>query len=97
MRYLNGVLTIIAICLVLITFAVTGIIPAANAKGPDKRSVMIPLNADGTITVKMAPGTITDVNIKEVGGRTNYGEIDVNIEEVDGSSVSRAVPVKISN
>jgi len=97
MKYLNGVLTIIAVCLILITFAVTGIIPAANAKDTKPSSVTLPVNADGTITVKLAPGTMQDVNIKEIGGHTTYGKVDVNIEEVDGSSVSRSVPVKIYN
>ncbi|MBL7732087.1 MAG: hypothetical protein JNM88_12975 [Chitinophagaceae bacterium] len=95
MKYLNGVLTLIAACLVLITFAVTGIIPSANAKGTDKKFVTVPLNADGTITVRMAPNSVTDINIKEVGGRSCYGELDVNIEEVDGNSFYNAVPVKI--
>lgn len=94
MKYLNGILTVIAICLVLITSAVTGIIPSASAKNNTPGTVTVPVNADGSITVKFAPNAVQDVNIREVGGRTTYGEIDVNIEEVDGSSFSRAVPVK---
>jgi len=97
MKYLNGVLTVIALCLVLLTFAVTGILPTANAKESHPRTVTVPLNADGSISVRMAPGTVQDVNIQEVGGRSTYGKIDVNIEEVDGSSISRSVPVKINN
>jgi len=97
MKYLNGVLTVIAVCLVLITFAVTGIIPAANAKDNPTRTVTVPLNADGSVNVRLAPGTVQDVNIQGVGGRSTYGKIDVNIEEVDGSSLNRALPVKIAN
>jgi len=97
MKYLNGVLSIIAVCLLLITCAITGIIPSANAKDNKTRTVTVPLNPDGSINVRLAPGTVQDVNIQEVGGRSTYGKIDVNIEEVDGSSVSRSVPVKINN
>lgn len=96
MKYLNAVLTVIAFCLVLITFAVTGIIPSANAKDGNPRTVVVPLNPDGSINVKFAPGSVQNVNIQEVGGRSTYGQLDVNIEEVDGSSVSRSVPVKIN-
>lgn len=97
MKYLNGVLTIIAACLVLLTAAVTGIIPTANAKNsPAARTLAVPVNPDGSITVRFAPNAIQDVNIKEVGGSSTYGKLNVNIEEVDGSSVSRSVPVKIS-
>jgi len=112
MKYLNGILTVIAACLVLITFAVTGIIPSAKAGEPPTRTVTLPLNPDGSVNVKWAPGTIQDVNIKEingssygkldvnikeVGGSSTYGKINVNIEEVDGSSISRSVPVKMAN
>jgi len=63
MKYLNGVLTVIAICLVLITFAITGVIPSANAKEPNYHSVNVPINTDGSITVKLAKGETMDVNI----------------------------------
>ncbi len=97
MKYLHAVLTIIAVCLIMITFAVTGIIPSANAEDKNPRTVSVPLNPDGSINVKFAPGTISDVNIKEVGGNSNYGKIDVNVAAVDGSSFSGSLPVKIAN
>lgn len=34
MKYLNAVLTVIAACLVMITLAITGLIPTASAKEP---------------------------------------------------------------
>lgn len=77
MKYLNGVLTVIAFCLVLITLAVTGLIPSANAEEIKPATVNVPLNADGSINVKLTSSNI----------------IDVNIEEVDGHSLDDAVPV----
>jgi hypothetical protein len=77
MKYLNAVLTVIATCLVLITLAVTGLIPTANAKETKSSTVTIPLNPDGSINVKLS----------------NQNIIDVNIEEVDGHSLDDAVPV----
>lgn len=112
MKYLNAVLTVIAVCLVLLTFTVTGIIPSANAGDRPARTVSLPTNPDGSVTVRLAPGQIQDVNIKEiggssygkldvnikeVGGSSTYGKLNVNIEAVDGSSINRSVPVKISN
>jgi hypothetical protein len=39
LSYLNGVLTVIATCLVLITLAVTGVIPKANAATPEALNI----------------------------------------------------------
>jgi len=77
MKYLNAVLTVIATCLVLITLAITGLIPTANAKETKSPTVTIPLNPDGSINVNLS----------------NQNIIDVNIEEVDGHSLDDAVPV----
>lgn len=96
MKYLNGVLTVIAVCLVFITFAITGIIPSANAKETKYHSVNIPVNPDGSITVKMAKGETMDVNIEEIGGSSFFGSsipvtakgtVDVSIEEVRGHNI----------
>jgi hypothetical protein len=74
MKYLHAVLTVIAVCLVLITFAVTGILPKANAREMNPRSVSVPVNADGSITVKFVKGETMDVNIEEVNGKSiNWG------------------------
>lgn len=94
MNYLSGVLTVIAVCLVLITFAVTGIIPSANAKETNPRTVTVPVNPDGSITVKMAKGETIDVNVNlaTVAGRDfNSSNIPVEIKNIYG------VPVEIRN
>ncbi len=80
-KYLNSVLTIIAICLILITFAITGIIPKANANSTSKQYVSLPVNSDGTINVRLKNNTV-DVNIESVNGYDIYG---------------RAVPVTTGN
>jgi hypothetical protein len=74
MKYLHAVLTVIAVCLVFITFAVTGVLPKANARETNPRSVSVPVNADGSITVKFVKGETMDVNIDEVNGKSiNWG------------------------
>lgn len=72
LKYLNGILTVIAICLVVIVLAVTGLIPKANAEGTDKKFVSVPLNSDGSINVKFV-GDDINVNIKSFpfGGSNN--------------------------
>lgn len=82
LTYLNGILTIIAVCLILITLAVTDLLPKANAAqgtgAGDKKYLSIPVNADGSINVKFA-GDVLDVNIKEVGGYSTYGTVPVKV------------------
>jgi hypothetical protein len=97
MKYLNGVLTVIASCLVLITFAVTGIIPSASAKDSPDKYISVPINPDGSITVRFAKGETMDVNIDEVGGTSQSGStIEVNIEEVRGRNVNFSpLPVSV--
>jgi hypothetical protein len=96
MKYLNAVLTVIAVCLVLITFAITGLIPSANAK-ENPRSISVPLNPDGSINVRLPKGETIDVNIDEIGGTSQSGRtLDINIDEIEGSSLSsKAFPVNI--
>jgi hypothetical protein len=105
MKYLNTVLTVIAVCLVLITFAVTGILPSAKAGETGPRFVSVPVNPDGSVTVKFLQGQTIDVNIDEINGSSVSGSklpiatssaIDVNIEEIDGRSVTfSSLPVKL--
>ena len=73
MKYLHAVLTVIAVCLVLITLAVTGVIPAANAREASPRFVSVPLNSDGSINVRIVKGQTMDVNIEEVNGSSIWG------------------------
>jgi biopolymer transport protein ExbD len=85
LKYLNVVLTVIAVCLVLITMAVTGVLPAANAKELPPRYVAVPVNADGTI----------NVNLTQMGGEDiRLRALPVNVKEVDGRPVrSNPLPV----
>lgn len=111
-KYLNVVLTIIAACLVLITGAVTGLLPTASAKGGPRndgafrnearndgslrdgalkegpRYVAVPLNADGSINVRLTGNTAMDVNISRVGGdEILHRELPVNINLIRGQDV----------
>jgi hypothetical protein len=108
MKYLHAVLTVIAICLVVITFAVTGLIPTANARETSPRFVSVPVNPDGSITVKFEKGQTMDVNIDAINGSglsgsklpiTGASIVDVNIEKVNGRSIgwggSGSLPVNI--
>ncbi|MBS1660761.1 MAG: hypothetical protein JST68_06895 [Bacteroidetes bacterium] len=82
-QYLNAVLTVIAVCLILITLAVTGLLPTASAKeGP--RYVSVPLNADGSINVRLTSGNRVDVNISQIRGEDIESRVlPINIKEVD--------------
>lgn len=107
MKYLNAVLTVMAVCLVLITCAVTGIIPAAHAKETNQRFVSVPVNPDGSINVKFVEGQTMDVNIDEINGSSLFesklpisdrNTIPVNLEKVNGYSASSTpIRVKIDN
>ncbi len=77
-KYLNAVLTVIAACLVLITLAVTGIIPSAKAGNANKQFTL-PLNPDGSINVKILHGA---------------EPVDININQVGGFNISSNVPVE---
>ena len=104
MKYLHAVLTVIAVCLVLITLAVTGVIPAANAREANPRFVSVPVNTDGSINVRFVKGQTMDVNIEEVNGSSVWGSslpvtsnsaFDVNIKTISGSGVSYPLNVRV--
>jgi hypothetical protein len=61
-KYLNCVLTVIAVCLVLLTLSVLGVIPKASASSSAKFAT-VPVNADGSINVRMDTSRIIPVNI----------------------------------
>lgn len=92
-KYLNAVLTVIAICLILITSAVLGLFPTATAKEQNRNYATVPVNADGTISVKVVKGETINVNLEEVGGRDAKGSIDVNVKYW---SLSKGIPVYLS-
>jgi len=104
MKYLHAVLTVIAVCLVLITLAVTGLLPAANARESNPRFISVPVNADGSINVRFVKGQTMDVNVEEINGSSVWGSslpvtngsvLNVNVKEIGGSGVSNPLNVKI--
>jgi biopolymer transport protein ExbD len=85
LRYLNVVLTVIAINLVLITLAVTGLFPTASAKDKTPRYITVPVNADGTV----------NVNINQVAGEdVRDRALPMDMKDVDGRTIrSNPLPV----
>lgn len=92
--YTKIILTVIAFCLVVIVVRQVNIVPEAQANQPAYTNYgLVPLNEDGSITVKLSPADVMDVNIKGISTRD---ELDINIDEVGGSSLySSPIPVKI--
>ncbi len=94
------VLTVIAVNLTILTIKNLDIIPQAHANGPSNtlglspnvNYGLVPLNADGTISVKLSASNKIDVNI--VGVNTK-DELDVNIDEIGGGYVSRGGPISV--
>ena len=78
LKYLNAVLTVIAFCLVLITLAVTGLIPSAKA-GSSSPRMLLPVNPDGSVNVKIL---------------RSAEPVDININQVGGYNISNSVPVE---
>jgi hypothetical protein len=71
-KYLNGVLTVIAFCLVILTLSVVGVFPKASAAPTSSKFVSVPLNADGTMNVNVV--NTADVNVANTA--------DVNIKSI---------------
>jgi len=92
--YTKIILTVIAVCLSVITLQNINIIPKTYAAEPNRNANfstaktygLVPLNSDGTI----------DVNITRI---TTNDELDVNIDEIGGGYVSNGgpIPVNIKN
>jgi hypothetical protein len=100
--YLKAVLTVIALCLLTLTLDSLGLFPRAVASAPAGSPTagvqygLIPLNPDGSITVRLA-NNVMDVNIKQVDGRTLFSNaVPIDIRAVDGSGIfNGAVPVQV--
>jgi hypothetical protein len=101
--YTKTVLTVIAIALVALVFQNMEFTPKAYAEeselhynpSPSFNSVSVPLNADGSIDVKITGlevQDIMDVRIKDID---TYDELNVNIDEFGGSSVSSSSGLKV--
>ena len=94
-RYLQFILTIIAINLTLMTLKEFHIITPSYASGGEKtfqgagpvftsenKYALVPLNAQGTVDVNIVSSSATlDVNIEEVGGWSTWGKVPVVIKE----------------
>lgn len=99
-RYTKTVLTVIAACLVINTLKEIDILPKAYAAdkltlpAPAPNYAVVPLNPDGSITVKNVNTTPTDVNI--VGIRTSDElDVNVNLEKIGGYSTYGEIAVKV--
>ncbi len=105
-------LTLIAACLMLLTVHQLDLIPKAYAKEPGIPADfaggnlgLIPLNADGSITVRLVAGDELDVNISgvstsdelevELVGIRTSDELDVNLDEIGGRFLSSGGPVPV--
>ncbi|MFD2564217.1 MULTISPECIES: hypothetical protein [Aquimarina] len=106
--YTKSVLTIIAVCLSIIVLKDIDIIPKAYAEGSTttlSNYGLVPVNEDGTITVKLDTSNEIDVNIKSISTYdklkvdlnqiSTSEELNVNIDEIGGSYVSSGGPIKV--
>lgn len=95
--YVKFLLTVIAVCLSILTLQQSGLFPAAQANSAYDRQIpprygLIPLNADGSITVKLSAHNELDVNIT---GIETSDELDVNIDEIGGGFISSGGPLPV--
>ena len=98
-NYTKGVLTLIAVCLTILTLKQLDFFPKAyagesidHAVIPNANYGLVPLNEDGSISVKLSSYDELDVNI--VGVNTS-DELDVNIDEIGGGYVSHGGPISV--
>ena len=97
--YTKSILTVIAAALVLLVIQNSHFLNEAKAEKTDFNKPVaglasIPVNADGSINVKMVSDM--DVNIHSIGGSSVYGALPINIKECNGSSISSSgLPVNI--
>ncbi|WP_103072469.1 hypothetical protein [Aquimarina sediminis] len=105
--YTKFITTIIAICLVIIVIRDLDIIPKAHASTSSSTSYgLLPINDDGSITVRLSNTNEIDVNIKSIDTYdklkvdltdiSTRDELDINIDEIGGSYVSSGGPIKVN-
>jgi|TARA_B110000902_G_C14201163_1_gene547799 hypothetical protein len=88
-NYTKGTLTIIAVCLTVLTLKQVDIIPKAYANAVENNIMplntnygLVPVNEDGSITVKLSSSSVMDVNIEEVNRYAfRYCTIPVEIQD----------------
>lgn len=99
-KFTKIVLVVIAINLSILTLKNLDLSPKVYASEPSDSLVQkpeqkygwVPINEDGTISVRLSALDEIDVNI--VGVETN-DELDVNIDEVGGRFVSSGGPISV--
>lgn len=85
--YTRVLLSIIAICLIKLSFGHISPFPEAHA-GSDRQTTpkgtygLVPLNEDGSITVRLSPLEEVDVNIKNI---STWDKLKVNIADISTS------------
>lgn len=112
-KYTKIVLTIIAVNLSILTVKNLDIMPKAYANepinnlelAPNMNYGLVPLNADGSINVKLIASDEIDVNIVDINtndeldvnivGVETSDELDVNIDEVGGGYLSSGGPIPV--
>jgi hypothetical protein len=96
--YTKAVLTVIALCLMVIVFKDADILPRAYAgTTPNLKSnsnyAIVPLNANGSIDVNLKSSSSTiEVDLVKI---STGDELEVNIEEVAGSRFWGGIPVVV--
>jgi len=104
--YTKFIFTIIAICLTIIVVRDISIVPNAYANNSASKNYgIVPINEDGTITVRLSSANEIDVNIKNIdtydklkvdlNSISTRDELDINIDEIGGSYVSSGGPIKV--
>ena len=95
--YTKFMLTIIAVCLILLTLQTIDIFPKAYAgslnTAPLEKAnyALVPVNPDGSINVNIKNNTPMNVNVTKI---STSDDLDVNVVEIGGTSVYGAIPVK---
>ncbi len=104
--YTKFIFTVIAICLVIIVIRDMDVIPKAHANNtPATNYGIVPINSDGSITVRLDNSDEIDVNIKNIDTYAKLkvdlntistrDELDINIDEIGGKYVSSGGPIQV--
>ncbi|MCL3780732.1 hypothetical protein EMN47_10100 [Prolixibacteraceae bacterium JC049] len=99
-KFTKAVLTVIAINLTILTVKNIDLVSKAHADEPVKQEKLtkqinyglVPLNEDGTISVRVKGLDKIDVNIT---GIHTSDELDVNIDEIGGGTVWHGGPIPV--
>lgn len=95
-KYTRILLTIIAICLIRLSFGDLSPFPEVRA-GNDYQTTpsgtygLVPLNDDGSITVRLSPAEEIDVNISNI---STWDELKINVADI---STSDELKIDLSN